>query len=140
MSGLKMHLCIGTVCKRKMFWEMPHSQFCILPLYEEKGLLCYVSSKLHFFFPSWHKHHDLFLTPNHYCGNIIQQFFHFLCVFSLSHPILLKFVKMWKFAEMCNDCTTCACDFVYNWARSSAQPDGLLWRKDQSLMFVKKCL
>ena len=44
LTGLKIHLCIGTVCNRKMFWEMPHSQFCILPLYEEKGLLCYVSS------------------------------------------------------------------------------------------------
>ena len=52
----QMFGCIGTIYERKRSWEMPHRQFYILPLCQEKGLLIY---QLHFLLLFWHKQHDL---------------------------------------------------------------------------------
>ena len=61
----------------------------------------------------------LAVTPTHYCDNIAWRFFQFLWVFSFSQPAIVNLVFT-KIAEMCNECTKCACHFVYNWAWCSA--------------------
>ena len=52
----------------------------------------------------------LFITPICYCDNIGQQLFQFLLFQSASHCQFF----FTKIAEMCNECTMCVYDLVYN--------------------------
>ena len=46
LTGLRKHLCIGTIGNRKRSWKVPHSQFCMIYLYQEslKLLIIFLSS------------------------------------------------------------------------------------------------